>query len=98
MTGMLHMKILFAERPHARVKWIDTGKAEAAPGVVAVYTAKDVPVNEYGLQFQINPSLRTRFKQTLYRHCPLCGRSGCGCGGADRSRSGSGCEIDRSGL
>ena len=57
MKGMLHMKILFAGRPHARIKWIKTGKAEAAPGVMAVYTAKDIPVNEYGLQWQDQPVL-----------------------------------------
>ena len=51
------MKLLFAGRPHARIKWIKTGKAEAAPGVVAVYTAKDVPLNEYGLQWQDQPVL-----------------------------------------
>lgn len=54
---MLFMKIMFAERPHARVKRIDTGKAEKSPGVVAVYTAKDVPVNEYGLQIPDQPVL-----------------------------------------
>jgi len=57
MQGMLHMKLLFAGRPHARIKWIKTNAAEAAPGVVAVYTAKDVPVNEYGLQWQDQPVL-----------------------------------------
>ena len=57
MKDMLHMKILFAGRPHARVKSIDTTQAEAAPGVVAVYIAKDVPVNEYGLQWQDQPVL-----------------------------------------
>jgi CO/xanthine dehydrogenase Mo-binding subunit len=57
MKGMLFMKILFAERPHAIVKAIDTAAAEAAPGVVAVYTAKDVPVNEYGLQIPDQPVL-----------------------------------------
>jgi len=57
MKDMLHMKLLFAGRPHARIRWIKTGKAEAAPGVVAVYTAKDVPVNEYGLQWQDQPVL-----------------------------------------
>lgn len=57
MKGMLHMKILFAGRPHARVKWIKTGRAEAAPGVMAVYTATDVPVNKYGLQWQDQPVL-----------------------------------------
>ena len=57
MKDMLHMKILFAGRPHARVRSIDTAQAEAAPGVVAVYTAKDIPVNEYGLQWQDQPVL-----------------------------------------
>ncbi len=57
MKGMLHMKILFAERPHARVKSIKTVKAEAAPGVAAVFTARDVPVNEYGLQIPDQPVL-----------------------------------------
>ena len=57
MPGMLHMKILFSDRPHARVKAIDTAAAEASPGVLAVYTAKDVPVNEYGLQWQDQPAL-----------------------------------------
>jgi len=55
MKGMLFMKILFAERPHARVKNVNTGRAEAADGVVAVYTARDVPVNEYGLQIPDQP-------------------------------------------
>ncbi len=56
-NGMLFMKILFAERPHARVISILTSEAEAAPGVVAIYTAKDVPVNEYGLQIPDQPVL-----------------------------------------
>lgn len=57
IPGMLHMKILFAERPHARITRLDTSKAEAYPGVVAVFTAKDVPVNEYGLQKPDQPVL-----------------------------------------
>ncbi|HTP01796.1 MAG TPA: xanthine dehydrogenase family protein molybdopterin-binding subunit [Anaerolineales bacterium] len=57
MEGMLFMKILFAERPHAVVKAIDTSDAENARGVVAVYTARDVPVNEYGLQIPDQPVL-----------------------------------------
>jgi CO/xanthine dehydrogenase Mo-binding subunit len=57
MPGMLHIKMLFAERPHARVKRIETDEAAAAPGVVAVFTAQDVPVNEYGLQWQDQPVL-----------------------------------------
>jgi len=57
MDGMLHMKMLFAGRPHARIKSINTNKAEAASGVVAIYTAKDIPVNEHGLQWQDQPTL-----------------------------------------
>jgi len=57
MEGMLHAKILFAGRPHARVLQTDTSKAEAVPGVVAILTAKDVPVNEYGLQRPDQPVL-----------------------------------------
>ncbi|PWH13367.1 MAG: aldehyde oxidase [Anaerolineae bacterium] len=57
MPGMLHAKILFAGRPHARILSIDTSQAEALPGVVAIFTAKDVPVNEYGLQINDQPVL-----------------------------------------
>jgi CO/xanthine dehydrogenase Mo-binding subunit len=53
----LHMKILFAGRPHARVMRVDTAPALAHPGVVAVFTAQDVPVNEYGLQYNDQPVL-----------------------------------------
>lgn len=55
--GMLHMKILFAEHPHARVISVNTIRAENSAGVVAVYTAKDIPVNEYGLQIPDQPVL-----------------------------------------
>jgi len=54
---MLHMATLFAGRPHARILSIDTSAAAAAPGVVAVFTAADVPVNEYGLQIDDQPVL-----------------------------------------
>lgn len=57
MPDMLHMKILFAGRPHARVVAIDISGAEKFPGVKAVYTAKDIPVNEYGLQINDQPVL-----------------------------------------
>jgi CO/xanthine dehydrogenase Mo-binding subunit len=53
----LWMKILFAGRPHARILRVDTSEAESLPGVVAVFTAKDVPVNEYGLQIPDQPVL-----------------------------------------
>ncbi len=57
LPDMLHMATLFAGKVHGRVVSIDTTAAEAAPGVVLVLTARDVPVNEYGLQIKDQPVL-----------------------------------------
>lgn len=57
MPGMLHMKVLFSRYPHARILKIDTQNALRMPGVVAVFTAADVPINEYGLQKNDQPVL-----------------------------------------
>jgi CO/xanthine dehydrogenase Mo-binding subunit len=57
MPEMLHASILFAGRPHGRIVRIDTSRAESAQGVVAIFTASDVPVNEYGLQTPDQPVL-----------------------------------------
>ncbi len=46
LTGMLHGKVLRSPHAHARIKSINTAKAEALPGVRAVVTAKDFPVAE----------------------------------------------------
>ena len=47
--GMLHLQVVFAMHPHARILSIDTGAALQHPGVVAVLTAQDVPYNAFGL-------------------------------------------------
>ncbi|MCC7447646.1 MAG: xanthine dehydrogenase family protein, partial [Anaerolineae bacterium] len=57
MDGQLWMKIRFSDRVHARIISMDTSRAEAYPGVVAVFTAKDVPNNEYGLIMPDQPVL-----------------------------------------
>lgn len=57
LPDQLTMKILFANRPHAIIKSIDTRQAEDLEGVVAILTAKDVPVNEYGLIISDQPVL-----------------------------------------
>ncbi len=57
LPGQAYMKILFANRPHAIIKRIDTSRAEALEGVLAVLTARDVPVNEYGLIMPDQPVL-----------------------------------------
>jgi len=44
-----YMKILFSNQVHARITRLDTQAAESLDGVLAVYTAQDVPNNEYGL-------------------------------------------------
>jgi carbon-monoxide dehydrogenase large subunit len=41
LPGMAHVAILRSPYAHARIKSIDAAKAEAQPGVVAVYTGKD---------------------------------------------------------
>ena len=44
MPGLLHGKILRSPHAHARIRSIDTSRAEALPGVVAVATSKDFPI------------------------------------------------------
>jgi 4-hydroxybenzoyl-CoA reductase subunit alpha len=48
VPGMLIGKILHSPYPHARLKRIDTKRAEALDGVVAVVIGKDAP-NPYGI-------------------------------------------------
>ena len=55
--GMLHLQIVFANRPHARILGIDTQAALKHPGVVAVLTSADVPHNAYGLIDADQPAL-----------------------------------------
>jgi CO/xanthine dehydrogenase Mo-binding subunit len=57
MPDQVYMKILFAGRPHAIIHAIDTSAADLLPGVIATFTAKDVPVNEYGLSINDQPVL-----------------------------------------
>jgi CO/xanthine dehydrogenase Mo-binding subunit len=42
MPGMIWGKVLRSPHPHARIKSINTAKAEALPGVKAVVTSKDI--------------------------------------------------------
>jgi len=48
LPGMLVGKILHSPYPHARLKGIDTSRAKALDGVVAVVTGADAP-NPYGI-------------------------------------------------
>ena len=55
LPRMWHMKLLFAARPHARLLAVDTSRALAQPGVHAIFTARDVPHNRYGLLIPDQP-------------------------------------------
>ena len=57
MDAVLYMKVLFSTQAHARIVSIDTSEAADLPGVVAILTHKDVPVNEYGLIHKDQPAL-----------------------------------------
>ena len=46
MPGLLHGKVLRSPFAHARIRSIDTSRAEALPGVRAVVTAADFPILE----------------------------------------------------
>ncbi|HHY93414.1 MAG TPA: molybdopterin-dependent oxidoreductase, partial [Firmicutes bacterium] len=49
LPGMLHARVVWSEYPHARLRCIDIARASACPGVVAVLTHRDIPVNEFGI-------------------------------------------------
>jgi CO/xanthine dehydrogenase Mo-binding subunit len=64
--GMLHGKILRSPLAHAKILNIDTSKAKALPGVLAVITGKDFPGKPYGTKPDTRdqlpfPSPRKRF-------------------------------------
>ena len=76
MSGLLHGKVLRSPHAHARIKSIDTSKAEAYPGVKAVVTVKDLPISQME-----NPDQNTRFAsdnvlardKALYKGHPIAG-------------------------
>ena len=48
LTGMAFARFRYADHPHARIRRIDTSKARALPGVVAVLTQGDLPDVRFG--------------------------------------------------
>lgn len=53
--GMLHAKVLHSPHAHALIKKIDTSKAKALKGVVAVLTWQDIPRVVYSTAGQSDP-------------------------------------------
>ncbi len=61
LPGMLHAKIKRAGIAAARIKRIDVSAAENLPGVMAVLTGREIPVNSFGPTFQDQPVLADEF-------------------------------------
>ncbi len=57
---MVQLEVVFSQRAHARIVRIETGAALRVPGVLAVFTAQDVPYNRYGLVVEDQPVLCDR--------------------------------------
>jgi len=57
VEGMLHVKVVRSPHAHARIVSIDATDALGLPGVEAVLTSKDVPVNRHGRLVQDEPVL-----------------------------------------
>ena len=58
LPGMLHAKVLRSPHPHARIRSIETGRAESLPGVFAVVTGADaarLPDPYYGVAIRDQP-------------------------------------------
>ena len=76
LPGLLHAKVLRSPHAHARIKSIDTSRAEAVPGVLAVVTSADFPqpagrVVDLGEGAMINPKFLSNnclaAEKTLYK-------------------------------
>jgi CO/xanthine dehydrogenase Mo-binding subunit len=58
LPNMLYAKVTRSRHPHALIQSINTARAEAVPGVVAVLTHKDVPgLNGFGILIPDQPVL-----------------------------------------
>src|SRR4029450_3250601 len=48
LTGMAHARFRYADHSHARILGIDTAKASALPGIVAIVTQDQLPDVRFG--------------------------------------------------
>jgi CO/xanthine dehydrogenase Mo-binding subunit len=54
---MLYAKLLRSRYPHAKILGVDVTEAQKLPGVKAIITAKDVPLNTFGIIVKDQPVL-----------------------------------------
>ena len=66
--GMLHGKIKFSAHAHARIRRIDTSRAERLPGVKAVITGYDTPEIRIGF-LRDNFALKRSEERRVGKEC-----------------------------
>ena len=64
-AGLLHGKTLRSPHAHARIKSIDTSRAEALPGVRAVVTSKDFPPAKETANYGLGDQPMDRFRGNI---------------------------------
>ncbi|MCH7625197.1 MAG: xanthine dehydrogenase family protein molybdopterin-binding subunit [Chloroflexi bacterium] len=69
-AGLLHGKVLRSPHAHARIRSIDTSKAEALPGVKAVVSGKDLPQKSDGSPDYARDNILAHDK-ALYKGHPI---------------------------
>ncbi|MCH7627005.1 MAG: xanthine dehydrogenase family protein molybdopterin-binding subunit, partial [Chloroflexi bacterium] len=69
-AGLLHGKVLRSPHAHARIRSIDTSKAEALPGVMAVVSGKDLPQSSDGSPNHARDNILAHDK-ALYKGHPI---------------------------
>ena len=66
MNGMLYTRTLRSPHPHAKVKSVNTKKAEALPGVVAVLHRGNLPAEYRDVKFGSGPPDRYLFNDEVF--------------------------------
>ncbi len=67
VDGLLYGSLKFSDHPRAKILKIDTAKAKSYPGVIDVFTAKDIPGSQYvGLIIQDWPVMLGMGQTTNY--------------------------------
>src|SRR5689334_4722589 len=68
LPGMLHLAVLRSPMAHAKITSLDTSAAKDSPGVIAVYTAKDLdPDGSIGMPcaWPITPDMKAPRRPVL---------------------------------
>src|SRR3989442_8562078 len=66
MAGMLHTRTLRSPYPHAKVKAVDTKKAEALPGVLAILHRGNLPAEYKDTKLGSGPPDRFLFNEEVF--------------------------------